>query len=136
MIVVDSSVWIDHLNDRVTPEVERLRGLVGRAAILVGDLILLEVLQGLRDEREAALVERALRHFEVVAMLDPGLASIAAANYRLLRGLGVTLRKTADLIIGTFCIEGGHTLLHSDRDFLPMQTHLGLRTVIADVGEA
>ena len=87
MIVVDSSVWIDHLNNQVTPEVRRLRTLIGREAILVGDLILLEVLQGLRDEREAALVERALRRFDVVAMLDPGLASVAAANYRLLRSL-------------------------------------------------
>ena len=134
MIVVDSSVWIDHLNDRTTPEVERLRGLVGRAAILVGDLVLLEVLQGLRDEGEAALVERSLRRFDVAPMLDPDLASRAAANYRLLRGMGVTVRKTADLVIGTYCIERGHTLLHSDRDFLPMQTHLGLRTV--DVDEA
>ena len=134
MIVVDSSVWIDHLNGQVTPEVQRLRALVGHAAILVGDLILLEVLQGLRDERQAALVERALRRFEVAAMLGPDLASQAAANYRLLRRSGVTVRKTADLVIGTFCIERGHALLHSDRDFLPMQVHLGLRTVA--VGEA
>ena len=134
MIVVDSSVWIDHLNDHPTPEVRRLRALVGREAILVGDLVLLEVLQGMRNERDAALVERALRRFDVVAMLDPDLASLAAANYRLLRSLGVTVRKTADLVIGTFCIERGHALLHSDRDFLPMQAHLGLRAV--DVGEA
>jgi predicted nucleic acid-binding protein len=133
--VVDSSVWIDHLNDRVTPEVRRLRALVGREAILVGDLILLEVLQGLRDEGEAALVERALRRFDVVTMLAPDLASRAAANYRLLRSLGVTMRKTADLVIGTFCLERGHALLHSDRDFLPMQARLRLRTV-AGVGEA
>lgn len=129
MIVVDSSVWIDHLNDRVTPEVQRLRALVGRAVILVGDLVLLEVLQGLRDEGEAARVERALRRFDVVGMLDPDLATRAAANYRLLRSLGVTVRKTADLVIGTFCIEHGHTLLHSDRDFLPMQFHLGLQAL-------
>ena len=132
MIVVDSSVWIDHLNDRLTPEVQRLRALVGREPILVGDLILLEVLQGLRNEREAALVERALRRFDVAAMLDPGLASRAAANYRLLRSRGVTVRKTTDLVIGTFCIERGHALLHCDRDFLPMQAHLGLRTSAVD----
>ena len=132
MIIVDSSVWIDHLNNRVTPEVRHLRALIGREAILIGDLILLEVLQGLRDGREAALVERALRRFDVAPMLDPDLASRAAANYRRLRGRGVTVRKTADLVIGTFCIERGHALLHSDRDFLPMQVHLGLRVV--DVG--
>ncbi len=134
MIVVDSSVWIDHLNDHVTPEVRRLRALVGREAILVGDLILLEVLQGMRNERDAALVERALRRFDVAPMLDPDLASRAAANYRLLRGLGVTVRKTADLVIGTYCIERGHALLHSDRDFLPMQVHLGVQ--VAGLGEA
>jgi predicted nucleic acid-binding protein len=134
VIVVDSSVWIDHLNNQVTPEVRHLRALIGREAILVGDLILLEVLQGLRDEREATLVERALRRFDVAPMLDPDLASRAAANYRRLRGRGVTVRKTADLVIGTFCIARGHALLHSDRDFLPMQVHLGLRTV--DVGQA
>ena len=99
---------------------------------LVGDLILLEVLQGLRNEREAALVERALRRFDVAAMLDPGLASRAAANYRLLRSRGVTVRKTTGLVIGTFCIERGHALLHSDRDFVPMQAHLGLRTSAVD----
>lgn len=132
MIVVDSSVWIDHLNDHATPEVRHLRALVGREAILVGDVILLEVLQGLRTEREAALVERALRRFDVASMLDPELASRAAANYRLLRSLGVTVRKTVDLIIGTFCIERDHVLLHCDRDFKPMQTHLGLRTVSVD----
>ena len=134
MIVVDSSVWIDHLNNQVTPEVRHLRTLVGRTAILVGDLILLEVLQGLRDGREAVLVERALRRFDVAPMLDPDLASRAAANYRRLRSHGVTVRKTADLIIGTFCIERGHALLHSDRDFLPMQVHLGLQAV--SMGEA
>lgn len=134
MIVVDSSVWIDHLNDQITPEVGRLRVLIGHEAILVGDLILLEVLQGLRNEREAALVEWALRRFKVAPMLNPDLAPLVAANYRLLRGRGVTVRKTADLIIGTFCLEGGHALLHSDRDFLLMQAHLGLQAV--GMGEA
>jgi predicted nucleic acid-binding protein len=133
VIVVDSSVWINHLNNQVTPEVRHLRALIGRVAILVGDLILLEVLQGLRDGREAALVERALRRFDLAPMLDPDLASRAAANYRLLRSHGVTIRKTADLVIGTFCIERGHALLQNDRDFLPMQIHLGLRVV--NVGE-
>jgi predicted nucleic acid-binding protein len=129
VIVVDSSVWIDHLNDRRTPRVALLRGIVGRGPILVGDLILLEVLQGLRSGAEAARVERALRRFEVAPMLDPDRAARAAAHYRALRALGVTVRKTVDLVIGTFCIDGGHALLHDDRDFDPMAEHLGLRTV-------
>ena len=132
MIVADSSVWIAHLNDQPTPQVLRLRAAIGHEAILVGDLILLEVLQGLRDEHQATLVERALRRFDVASMLDPALASRAAVNYRLLRARGITIRKTPDLIIGTFCIEHGHGLLHDDRDFLPMAAHLGLQVVSVD----
>ena len=128
MIVVDSSVWIDHLNDRRTARVVLLRQIIGRELVLVGDLILLEVLQGLRSDTEAARVERALRRFEVVSLLDGDRAPRAAANYRTLRARGITVRKTVDLIIGTFCIDESHTLLHDDRDFDPMEAHLGLRT--------
>lgn len=85
------------------------------------------MLQGLRKERKAALVERALCRFN--------LASRAAAKHRLLRGVGIKVRKAADLIIGTFCIERDHALLHNDRDFLSMQAHLGLRVMVADPGE-
>ena len=127
MILVDSSVWIDHLNDAATEAVQRLRKLIPLRPLLVGDLILCEVLQGLRTEREARLVERALRRFAIVSLLDPDLAVKAAANYRSLRTRGVTIRKTVDLIIGTFCIERGHVLLHDDRDFEPMVRFLGLR---------
>ena len=127
MIVVDSSVWIDHLNDCRTARVVLLRQVIGRELILVGDLILLEVLQGLRSDAEAARVERALRRFEVVSLLDADRAPRAAANYRTLRARGITVRKTVDLIIGTFCIDQSHTLLHDDRDFDPMEAHLGLR---------
>jgi hypothetical protein len=127
MIVVDTSVWIDHLNDHPTEKVQRLRSLVGHEPLLVGDLILCEVLQGLRSDAEAKLVEQALRRFDLVPMLDPDLAIQAAANYRLLRAKGITVRRTIDLIIGTFCIENGHALLHDDRDFDAMQRHLGLR---------
>ena len=126
MILVDSSVWIAHLKGRVTPETVRLEAALMREPILIGDLILLEVLQGARDEAHAARIERALRQYRMVALLNADLASRAAHNYRTLRQLGVTIRKTADLVIGTYCIEHRHTLLHSDRDFLPMQAHLGL----------
>jgi len=129
VILVDSSVWIDHLNAAATGAVRRLRELIRERPLLVGDLILCEVLQGLRSEREARLVERALRRFEVVSLLDPDLAVRAAANYRALRASGITIRKTVDLIIGTFCIERGHVLLHDDRDFEPMVRLLGLQIV-------
>jgi predicted nucleic acid-binding protein len=129
MIVVDSSVWIPHLNNRLTPAVATLRRLVESEPILVGDLVLCEVLQGLRSDEEARLVEEALRQFPIVAMLDPYLASRAAANYRRLRRLGVTVRTTIDLIIGTYCLEYDCELLHDDRDFAHMERHLGLRVV-------
>ena len=129
MILVDSSVWIDHLRNTATPSVLRLRALIPQGQILVGDLILCEVLQGLKSETEAIFVEATLRKFAMASLLDPGLAIVAAANYRRLRRLGITVRKTIDVIIGTFCIERGHVLLHSDRDFAPMERLLGLRTV-------
>lgn len=129
MILVDSSVWIDHFRDADTEPVLRLRALIERELLLVGDLVLCEVLQGVRSDAEARLVEEALREFELVTLVDPELAIIAAANYRLLRGRGVTVRTTVDLVIGTFCIERGHVLLHNDRDFEPMERFLGLQTV-------
>src|SRR5947209_17765803 len=118
MIFVDSSVWIGHLRGSETRAVRKL-GDFQRAhrALLVGDLILLEVLQGARDEAHAARIERNLRRYPVAPMLDDAIAVQAARNYRLLRTRGVTVRKTVDMIIGTFCIVGGHALLHDDRDF-------------------
>ena len=129
MILVDSSVWIDHLNNVATEPVRRLHELIPSIPLLIGDLIMCEVLQGLRSEREARLVERGLRRFEAVSLLDPELAVQAAANYRLLRSRGHTIRKTIDIIIGTFCIARGHVLLHDDRDFEPMVQFLGLQTI-------
>jgi len=129
VILVDSSVWIDLLNNIVTEPVARLRALIPTNPILVGDLILCEVLQGLRTEAQAKLVERSLARFEAVSLLDPDLAVKAAANYRFLRRQGITVRRTIDLIIGTFCVERGHALLHDDRDFEPMERLLGLSTV-------
>jgi predicted nucleic acid-binding protein len=127
MIVVDSSVWIDFLNGVANSQVERLRELMGRVPLLVGDVILLEVLQGVASEREAGIVKAALSRFDLASMLDPDMAVRAAANYRQLRQRGITVSKTIDLIIGTFCIAGGHELLTSDRDFAPLAQHLGLR---------
>jgi len=129
VILVDSSVWIAHLRGRTTPATVKLEAAAAREPLLTGDLILLEVLQGARDETQAARIERALRQYAIVPLLDADLASRAARNYRRLRALGVTIRKTADIIIGTFCIEHRHTLLHDDRDFAPMQKHLGLKVL-------
>lgn len=116
MKLVDTSVWVDHLRSVETPQTAKLEMALTRAPILVGDLILLEILQGARDERHASRIERELRRFTILPLLDDALAVQAARNFRKLRSFGVTIRKAADLIIGTFCIEGGHVLLHDDRD--------------------
>jgi predicted nucleic acid-binding protein len=126
VIAVDSSVWIDFLNGRNAPHTERLRTMLGTEEIVVGDLMLCEVLQGLDDERAARQVEALLRRFDVVPMVGDAIAVAAARNFRSLRGRGVTIRKTIDMLIGTWCIENRVALLHNDSDFRPMVRHLGL----------
>jgi predicted nucleic acid-binding protein len=126
VIVVDSSVWIDFLNGRNMPHVERLRAVLGTHEIIIGDLMLCEVLQGLDGERVARQVEALLRRFEIVPMAGEAIAVAAARNFRSLRKRGITIRKTIDLLIGTWCIENRRALLHNDSDFRPMAQHLGL----------
>ena len=127
MILVDSSVWIDRINHVPSVQAQRLIALIDAEPLLLGDLILCEILQGIRSESAVRLVERMLSRFERVTLCGPELAVKAALNYRLLRHRGITIRKTIDVIIGTFCIERGHALLHRDRDFEPMERFLGLQ---------
>ncbi|MBY3103040.1 PIN domain-containing protein [Rhizobium leguminosarum bv. viciae] len=127
MIVVDSSVWIAHLLGIESAARWRLQNIEDPLDIVVGDLILLEVLQGARNERHASVIEESLGQFTIRPMLGDSLAVKAARNYRLLRERGITVRKIIDVIIGTFCIEEGYALLHDDRDFDPMTEHLGLK---------
>jgi len=127
MIVVDSSVWIAAFRGIVTPQSMRLKTISRARDILLGDIVLLEILQGAQSDGNAANLQKRLAPFQVVPMLSPDIAIKAAANFRLLRSKGITIRKTADLIIGTYCMEHGHSLLHADRDFNPMAHHLGLR---------
>lgn len=95
--------------------------------MLIGDLVLVEVLQGARDEAHAVRREEQLRRFPIVPLLSDDLAVKAGRNDRRLRALGATMRRTIDVIIGTWCIEHDHALLREDRDYLPMQQHLGLK---------
>jgi len=127
VIFVDSSVWIAHLRGLRTTATVALEKAAGREPLLLGDLVLLEVLQGARDELHAKKLETALRRFRIVPLLAKDLAVKAARNYRTLRSAGVTVRKTVDIVIGTYCIEHGHALLHDDRDFAPMAAYLGLK---------
>ncbi|HEY2874954.1 MAG TPA: PIN domain nuclease [Reyranella sp.] len=126
MIVVDSSVWIDFLNGKDAPHVRRLRVALGAEEIIVGDLMLCEVLQGLDSERDARDVETLLRRFQIEPIAGDAIAVVAARNYRSLRRLGITIRKTIDLLVGTWCIENRVALLHNDSDFRPLVRHLGL----------
>lgn len=127
MILVDSSVWIDYFRAADTPQVALLDSVLGRSPVAVGDLIAAEVLQGVRSEREFKLVKQTLETFDHIDLVGYGLAVKASANYRTLRAMGITIRKTIDTLIATRCIEDGLMLLHADRDFLPFAEHLGLK---------
>ena len=133
MILVDSSVWIDFFRGNDTPQVDRLDALFAQERIVVGDLILTEVLQGFRTERDFNLARKTLETFEIVDLGGADIALQAAKNFRTLRGLGFTVRRTIDTIIATKCIEAGFNLLHADRDFDPFATHLGLKVVFAGI---
>jgi predicted nucleic acid-binding protein len=129
MILADSSVWIDYFNGRNSQETDTLDTLLGQQLILAGDLILTEVLQGFRREKDYRI---ALELFEAIEIRNLGgrdIALQAAQNYRALRAKGITPRKTIDMIIGTYCIVHELQLLHADRDFDVLETELGLRTL-------
>lgn len=132
MILVDSTVWIAYFNGQITLETDFLDKILAEQLILVGDLILCEVLQGFRADRDYEQARRALGRFKQVSMLNVQLAIKSANNYRTLRKRGITIRKTIDCLIATFCIEAGHQLLHADRDFDAFEDHLGLEVVHPD----
>ena len=129
MILVDSSVWIDYFGGRSGPQTDRLDHLLGTELLLVGDLILAEVLQGFGHQRDFNQARRLLESFQIVTLSNPSLAVQAARNFRELRAHGITVRKTIDTVIATWCIENNHALLHSDRDFDAFEQHLGLDVI-------
>ena len=128
MILVDSSVWIDYFRGEATPQAEKLDSLLGAEPIATGDLILTEVLQGLVSDRDFNQAKRLLTSLVIVDLVGQAVALKAAENFRTLRALGVSVRKTIDTVIATRCIENGFLLLYSDRDFDPFVEHLGLRS--------
>jgi hypothetical protein len=130
MTVIDSTIWIDLLNDAATRQVRWLRERLSSDSIALTDLVLCEVLRGL------PAAEARYRHvrelFEELLIFDTGgtaLAFGAADNYRFLRSKGQTVRGTIDCITATYCIREGHDLLHNDRDFDPFEKHLGLKVI-------
>jgi predicted nucleic acid-binding protein len=132
VILVDSTVWIDYFRSADTPQVALLDSYFGRSRLAVGDLIAAEVLQGVRDAREFKLVKKTLDAFDHIDLVGYELAIKASENYRFLRDRGITIRKTIDTLIATYCIENDVTLLHADRDFVPFTKHLGLRAAYSE----
>ena len=127
MILVDSSVWIDYFNGAITPQTKKLDELLGHEPLAIGDLILVEVLQGFDDDREFTQAQKFLASLTLVEIGGIDIAIAAALNFRALRKRGITIRKTIDTVIATRCIESGYELLHSDKDFEPFAKYLGLR---------
>jgi predicted nucleic acid-binding protein len=129
MWIVDSSVWIDYFGGEITLQTDLLHAALGQQAIGLGDIILCEVLQGYRHQRDFEAARQALLQFPIYTIGGTEMALKSATNYRFLRQQGITVRKTVDCMIATFVIERGFSLLHSDRDFNAFETHLGLDVI-------
>jgi len=127
MILVDSSVWIDYFNGHRTWQTNLLDNLLSDVLVIIGDLILAEILQGFRSDNDYESAKSYLSAFPFNQIGGYQVAVQSARNYRILRKKGVTVRKTIDVIIGTYCILEGLPLLHDDRDFDPMVSHLSLK---------
>lgn len=129
MILVDSSVWIDYFNNTETLATKKLDNLLGIEPICTGDLILVEVLQGFKQEQDYQFAKKLLCSLPVHTMLSVNIGLQSVENFRKLRKQGITIRKTMDTMIATYCIENQLLLLHADKDFHPFQRFLGLQVV-------
>jgi predicted nucleic acid-binding protein len=127
--IVDTTVWIDYLGGTVNPHTDWLDRQLERQRLGLTDLILFEVLQGIRDEPDVRRVRRELSRFALFQTGGEELAVASAQNYPLLRVRGYTVRKTIDCLIASFCLLDGHSLLHRDRDFDAFEQHLGLQVI-------
>ena len=129
MILVDSSVWIDYFNGQRTWQTNLLDKLLSNIPVIIGDLILAEILQGFRSDNDYESAKSYLNALPFHQIGGYQIAVQSAQNYRILRKRGVTVRKTIDIIIGTYCILEGLPLLHDDSDFDPMVSHLSLKVI-------
>lgn len=130
MITVDTSVWIDYFNGNSTAQAEHLSSILGTTIIIVGDLVLAEILQGFRNDKDFKIAKSLLEEFELESFATPELAIKSAINYRTLRKKGLTIRKTIDCLIATYCVENKLPLLHCDKDFFPFEKHLKLKSAL------
>ena len=131
MVIIDTTVWVDYFRGVLNPETEWFNRELTRQRLGLTNLILCEVLQGIRDDDAFLQIGKELLKFEMFDTGGAELAFAAARNYRDLRSRGYTVRKTIDCLIATFCMEAGHSLLHRDRGFEPFQRVLGLNVVQA-----
>lgn len=132
MILVDTSVWIDYLNGVQSKHTDSLDFGIVEGIVAMGDLIFLEILQGIRDDSEYRTAKQTLLTLDRFEMFGQGMSEKCAENYRALRKKGITIRKTTDVIIATFCIERRMPLLFIDRDFIPFVDHLGMLSVMPE----
>ena len=129
MVIVDTSAWVEYLRDGIPEVVARVDHCLDRDLVGIGDLVYCEVMQGIRSPGGRRQVSSLLLSLPQFGMAGFGIAERSAANYRLLRSRGVTVRKTIDVLIGTFCAENGFRIVHSDSDFDLMASHIGLEVV-------
>lgn len=129
MVLADSSVWINYFNGKLTEQTDKLDELLGNELIVVGDLIMVEVLQGFRHDEHFNKANQLFQQLIYFTLTSKRFSLKAAQNFRFLRKKGITVRKTVDTMIATFCIEQEILLLHDDVDFSPFEQHLGLKTV-------
>ncbi len=132
MILADTSIWIDFFNGKITPETNLLDNALAEGNVIIGDLIVLEILQGIRDDNDYSKTKKALETLELFELFGSSMIIECANNFRLLRKKGLTIRKTSDLIIASFCIKNKIPLLYADRDFVPFTEHLGLISALKE----
>ena len=130
MTLVDTSVWIDFLNGKDLNHTQALRALMRDGEVAIGDLIATEVMQGFRSEQEAKRGQRLLNLYPCFSLVGKQQAFQAASHYRALRTSGITIRKTIDVLIASFCVENQIPLLFADRDFRPFVQQLGLHAAV------
>ncbi len=129
MILVDTSVWVDYFNGIINQKTNKLDLILSNNVVITGDIILTEILQGFRNDKDYQTAKNYLDSLYYYQFIDKSMSIKAAENFRFLRKKGITVRKTTDILIGTFCIEYNIPLLHNDKDFQPMEEYLHLKVI-------
>lgn len=132
MILVDTSVWIDYFHGQDSKYTSTLDQALGEGSVIMGDIIMLEILQGFRKDSDYKRAKKALGTLEQFQLLGSDMVPVCAENYRKLRKSGRTTRQTTDVIIASFCIQNRVPLLFQDRDFIPFVKKLGLVPALAE----